>query len=111
MQVGLLTTPYWQAGFTILALATAAKAIIVFCKALAQNTRSNGGGSQSLPAGLERLVKDSALREALRVGECCCAVVISVVAFLFLWDFAALMGSFPGIGSNIALGLVVAGTT
>lgn len=111
MQIGLLTSPYWQAGLAALVLATTTKAILVFCRALAQNNRSNGNGHQPLPAGLARLVKDSALREALRVGECCCAVVVSVAAFLFLWDFAALMGSFSGIGSKIALGFVVAGTT
>ncbi len=111
MQVGLLSSPHWLIGLAALLAAIFAKGTLAFCEALAKNNRSNGNRKGSLPTSLERLTKDSPERDGLRLGESCCGVVVSVVVFLFLWDFSALLGSFPGMLPKIALAVGLAGLT
>ena len=111
MQVGLLAYPHWLIGLAVLIVAMLAKGTLAFCEALAKKSRANGGGGKTLPNGLEKLAKPSPQRETLRLGESCCGVVVSVVAFLFLWDLAGQIDSFPGMALKIALAMTLAGLT
>ncbi len=111
MQVGFLDSPNWQIAIGVLVVATMAKVILAFCKALGQKYRANGNGPDPLPAGLLRLVKDNATRDALRLGECCLAIIVHTIVFLFLWDFSSFAEPLLGIWANLGMLALVVGVT
>ena len=111
MQAGILSYPHWQVALAILLGTVLLKGSLSFTEALAKNNRSNGNGKNTLPKGLEQFSRDSPALDALRIGESCCGVVVSVIIFLFFWDLAALIGFFPTMFSKIMLAIGLAGLT